>query len=137
MPYLLLLRRLLAAVAGSQAALLLDAQGEVVVEAGATDDRQRLIGAFVATLGLPQINPVNEEIRLRMQALFGAGYTYTYLYPGLQKVVQAAGRVIRTPTDEGVVHLMDERFASAELRPLLPTWWQASSDPCSVDPVKT
>ena len=98
---------------------------------------QRLIGAFVATLGLPQINPVNEEIRQRMQALFGAGYTYTYLYPGLQKVVQAAGRVIRTPTDEGVVHLMDERFASAELRPLLPTWWQASSDPCSVDPVKT
>jgi predicted regulator of Ras-like GTPase activity (Roadblock/LC7/MglB family) len=46
LPYLLLLRRLLAAVTGSQAALLLDAQGEVVVEAGATDDRQRLIGAY-------------------------------------------------------------------------------------------
>lgn len=84
---------------------------------------QRLIGAFVATLGLPQINPVNEQIRERMQALFGAGYDYTYLYPGLQKVVQAAGRVIRTPSDEGVVHLMDERFARSEVRSLLPAWW--------------
>lgn len=84
---------------------------------------QRLIGAFVATLGLPQINPVNEQIRERMQALFGAGYDYTYLYPGLQKVVQAAGRVIRTPSDEGVVHLMDERFAQPQVRSLLPAWW--------------
>ena len=83
----------------------------------------RLIGAFVATLGLPQINPVNEQIRERMQTLFGAGYDYTYLYPGLQKVVQAAGRVIRTPNDTGTVHLMDERFARAEVRALLPQWW--------------
>jgi hypothetical protein len=60
----------------------------------------RLIGAFVATLGLPQINPVNEQLRTRMQAMFGAGYDYTYLYPGLQKVVQAAGRVIRTELDQ-------------------------------------
>ena len=56
----------------------------------------RLIGAFIATLGLPQVNPVNEQLRQRMQAMFGAGYDYTYLYPGIQKVVQAAGRVIRT-----------------------------------------
>ena len=52
----------------------------------------RLIGAFIATLGLPQVNPVNEQMRQRMQAVFGAGYDYTYLYPGMQKVVQAAGR---------------------------------------------
>jgi len=84
---------------------------------------KRLIGAFLATLGLPQVNPVNEQVRQRMQALFGDGYDYTYLYPGLQKVVQAAGRVIRTPSDEGVVHLMDDRFARAEVRALLPAWW--------------
>ena len=84
---------------------------------------QRLIGAFLATLGLPQINPVNEEIRQRMQAMFGAGYDYTYLYPGLQKVVQAAGRVIRTPQDQGVVHLMDDRYGQAQVQALLPTWW--------------
>ncbi|PJI97897.1 Rad3-related DNA helicase [Acidovorax sp. 69] len=85
----------------------------------------RLIGAFLATLGLPQVNPVNEQIRERMQALFGAGYDYTYLYPGLQKVVQAAGRVIRTPSDEGVVHLMDDRFGQAQVQALLPAWWRA------------
>ncbi|MBT9502762.1 MAG: ATP-dependent DNA helicase [Burkholderiaceae bacterium] len=85
---------------------------------------RRLIGAFVATLGLPQINPVNEQIKLRMQALFGAGYDYTYLYPGLQKVVQAAGRVIRGSSDRGVVHLIDDRFARAEVQALLPSWWK-------------
>lgn len=84
---------------------------------------RRLIGAFLSTLGLPQINPVNEQIRARMERLFGAGYDYTYLYPGLQKVVQAAGRVIRTPEDEGVVHLIDDRFARGEVRRLLPGWW--------------
>ncbi|GKS76090.1 ATP-dependent DNA helicase [Acidovorax sp. SUPP950] len=84
---------------------------------------RRLIGAFLSTLGLPQMNPVNEQIRQRMHALFGAGYDYTYLYPGLQKVVQAAGRVIRSPSDEGVVHLIDDRFARAEVQRLLPAWW--------------
>ena len=84
----------------------------------------RLIGAFIATLGLPQINPVNEEIKQRMQVMFGSGYDYTYLYPGLQKVVQAAGRVIRTQQDQGVVYLIDDRFNQPAIRRLLPTWWQ-------------
>ena len=86
---------------------------------------ERLIGAFIATLGLPQVNPVNEQIRARMEATFsGRGYDYTYLYPGLQKVVQAAGRVIRSPADEGVLVLMDDRFGRAEVRALLPAWWE-------------
>jgi Rad3-related DNA helicase len=84
----------------------------------------RLIGAFVATLGLPQINPVNEQMRARMEQLFGAGYDYTYLYPGLQKVVQAAGRVIRTTEDEGVLHLIDDRYARKQVQALLPRWWR-------------
>ena len=83
----------------------------------------RLIGAFVATLGLPQLNPVNEQMKLRMGAIFGAGYDYTYLYPGLQKVVQAAGRVIRSQQDEGVVMLIDDRFGEPRVRQLLPQWW--------------
>ncbi len=86
---------------------------------------QRLIGAFIATLGLPQLNPVNEQIKQRMAALFGAGYDYTYLFPGVQKVVQAAGRVIRSEQDRGVVMLIDDRFAEAGVRQLLPRWWQA------------
>ena len=85
----------------------------------------RLIGAFIATLGLPQVNPVNEQIRARMGASFGAAqsYDYTYLFPGLQKVVQAAGRVIRTSSDRGVVYLMDDRFTRLEIQRLLPAWW--------------
>jgi DNA excision repair protein ERCC-2 len=83
----------------------------------------RLIGAFIATLGLPQMNPVNEQVRQRLQTSFGAGYDYTYLYPGIQKVVQAAGRVIRTDGDRGVVYLIDDRFAQPEVRALLPRWW--------------
>ncbi len=85
---------------------------------------QRLIGAFIATLGLPQVNPVNEQMRARLQARFGRGYDYAYLYPGLQKVVQAAGRVIRSETDRGTVWLMDDRFGKAEVRRLLPGWWR-------------
>ncbi len=89
---------------------------------------QRLIGAFVATLGLPQVNPVNEQFKIRLDELFGRGhgYDYTYLYPGLQKVVQAAGRVIRTQQDEGVVHLIDDRFGRPQVRRLLPGWWALS-----------
>jgi len=88
----------------------------------------RLIGAFIATLGLPQVNPVNEQFKARLEQLFGRGlgYDYTYLYPGLQKVVQAAGRVIRTQNDEGVVHLIDDRFGRSQIRRLLPSWWQLS-----------
>jgi DNA excision repair protein ERCC-2 len=86
----------------------------------------RLIGAFIATLGLPQVNPINEQIRARMGANFGAAqsYDYTYLFPGLQKVVQAAGRVIRTSSDRGVVYLMDDRFTRPEIQSLLPKWWR-------------
>jgi Rad3-related DNA helicase len=83
----------------------------------------RLIGAIIATLGLPQFNAVNEELRRRLEEAFGAGYDYAYLYPGIRKVVQAAGRVIRTPTDRGTVHLVDDRFARPEVLRLLPSWW--------------
>ncbi|MDP9044954.1 MAG: ATP-dependent DNA helicase [Pseudomonadota bacterium] len=89
---------------------------------------RRLVGAFIATLGLPQTNPVNEQLRERIERQFGRGYDYAYLYPGLRKVVQAAGRVIRTVTDEGVVHLIDDRYALPKVRALLPAWWDPASD---------
>lgn len=84
---------------------------------------QRLIGAFVATLGLPQVNAVNERFRQVLDAELGDGFEYTYLYPGLRKVVQAAGRVIRTTSDRGTLYLIDERFERAAVRELLPAWW--------------
>jgi len=89
---------------------------------------RRLIGAFIATLGLPQVNPVNEQIARRIDTLMGngngTGHDYTYTFPGLQKVVQAAGRVIRTLDDCGVVHLMDDRYAQRAVQRLLPSWWR-------------
>lgn len=90
---------------------------------------QRLIGAFVATLGLPQINAINEQMKIAMARHFGAdkGYDYTYLFPGMRKVVQAAGRVIRTEEDQGAVILIDDRFRRPEVRALLPHWWQVPS----------
>jgi Rad3-related DNA helicase len=83
----------------------------------------RLVGAFVATLGLPQVNPRNEQLKSCLEEVFGAGYDYTYLVPGIQKVVQAAGRVIRTQEDKGIVYLIDDRFARPGVRELLPGWW--------------
>ncbi len=83
----------------------------------------RLIGAFIASLGLPQHDEAHEVVRERMEAMFGQGYDYTYLYPGLRKVVQAAGRVVRTEQDRGTVHLLDDRFATPQVRRLLPAWW--------------
>lgn len=85
---------------------------------------KRLSGAFIATLGLPQVNPVNEQIKQRMSAIFGAGHDYTYLFPGIQKVVQAAGRVIRTHLDQGVIYLIDDRFTRPDVLRLLPDWWK-------------
>src|SRR4029453_2606678 len=83
----------------------------------------RLVGAFVATLGLPQGNPGNGQLKACLDDVFGAGYDYAYLVPGIQKVVQAAGRVIRTQQDKGIVYLIDDRFARPAVRTLLPTWW--------------
>ena len=85
-----------------------------------------LKGVFIATLGLPQINPVTEHLRERMQQVFQQGYNFAYLYPGIQKVVQAAGRVIRTQDDTGYLWLLDDRFAQQDVRQLLPAWWDIS-----------
>jgi DNA excision repair protein ERCC-2 len=90
---------------------------------------RRLIGAFIATLGLPQFDPVNAAICERMQTRFGRGHDYTYVYPGIQKVVQAAGRVIRTDADTGCVVLLDARYRERRYRSLLPGWWGLGDAP--------
>lgn len=86
-----------------------------------------LKGVFIATLGLPQINPVNEHLRELMQEKFQQGYDFTYVYPGIQKVIQAAGRVIRSKTDTGYLWLLDERFQQSEIKRLLPDWWEVKN----------
>ena len=84
----------------------------------------RLVGAFITTLGLPQVNPVNEAIAYSLQQCFGVGHEYTYLYPGLQKVAQAAGRVIRSTSDQGTLYLIDERYTRSSVAQHLPKWWK-------------
>ncbi len=83
----------------------------------------RLIGVFIATMGFPQFDQVSEAVKDSMEAKFGRGHDYTYVYPGIQKVVQAAGRVIRTETDTGTVLLMDQRYGESRYRALLPGEW--------------
>ncbi len=90
---------------------------------------ERLIGAFIATLGLPPFDDFNEALKARLQARFGCGDDYAYRVPGLIKVVQAAGRVIRGPEDRGVVVLMDDRFARPEVCTRLPEWWRLPGTP--------
>ncbi|HYP85939.1 ATP-dependent DNA helicase [Variovorax sp.] len=83
----------------------------------------RLVGVFIAGLGIPVPDALNEQIRQRMEERFGDGYAYAYLYPGLQKVAQAAGRVIRTEQDRGTLVFLDDRYREASIQALLPSWW--------------
>ena len=82
-----------------------------------------LVGVFIATLGLPPHDHYHQKLAIRLQNRFQQGYRYTYLYPGIRKVIQAAGRLIRTPDDQGVIELIDDRFDSQEVIALLPEWW--------------
>jgi DNA excision repair protein ERCC-2 len=87
-----------------------------------------LIGAFIATLGLPPVSVTQDHIQARLVQLFGAtdgqAKGYADLVPAMQRVVQAAGRVLRTPQDRGWVWLLDDRYQRAEVMELLPAWWQ-------------
>jgi DNA excision repair protein ERCC-2 len=83
----------------------------------------RLSGAVIVGVGLPGISVENELIREYFDREKNAGFDYAYLYPGINRVLQAAGRVIRSETDRGIVLLIDERYATARYRELLPPHW--------------
>lgn len=83
----------------------------------------RLIGTAIVGVGLPQVNPRQEALRRYFEDTRGSGFDYAYRYPGFNKVMQAAGRVIRTPKDKGTVLLIDDRFAAAGYRRLFPAHW--------------
>lgn len=82
----------------------------------------RLTGAAIVGVGLPGISPERELIRKYFDQ-WRAGFEYAYLYPGINRVLQAAGRVIRSETDRGAVLLIDERFSRPRYRSLLPPEW--------------
>ena len=83
----------------------------------------RLIGAFIATLGLPLVSVTEDQIQQRIDKLFGTGHGYADLVPAMQRVVQAAGRVLRTPDDRGYLWLLDDRYRRRQVADLLPSWW--------------
>lgn len=85
---------------------------------------ERLCGAAVIGVGLPQLGPETELLRARFEESYGDGYAYAYLYPGLCRVLQAGGRLIRSPTDRGALLLMDDRYARDPYPQLLPAHWQ-------------
>ena len=84
----------------------------------------RLIGCAIVGVGLPQVNPRQEILRRYYDEHSGSGFDYAYRYPGMNKVLQAAGRVIRTAEDKGVVLLLDDRFARSEYTRLFPRHWR-------------
>ncbi|NLN53787.1 MAG: ATP-dependent DNA helicase [Firmicutes bacterium] len=85
---------------------------------------ERLLGTIIIGVGLPQLNVENNVIRDYYQQQYQKGYEYAYLYPGMNKVLQAAGRVIRSESDRGIVLLVDERFGTVTYRSLFPQHWQ-------------
>ncbi len=85
----------------------------------------KLIGAMVVGTGLPQVCTERELLKAYFDSQGLRGFDYAYLYPGMNKVLQSAGRVIRTDEDRGVVLLLDERFLDVRYRETFPREWKA------------
>lgn len=83
----------------------------------------RLIGTAIVGVGLPQIGEEQDALREYYEEHYGDGFAFAYQFPGMNKVLQAAGRVIRTEEDFGVVLLIDERFTAARYRTIFPKHW--------------
>ena len=97
--------------------------------------KDRLIGVIVVGTGLPQISNEREILRQYYDKNQGEGFDYAFRYPGMNKVLQAAGRVIRTNEDRGIILLLDERFLQSEYRNLYPREWKERKI-CSLDDVQ-
>ena len=95
---------------------------------------EQLIGAVVVGTGLPQISNEREILMHYYDERSGEGFDYAYRYPGMNKVLQAAGRVIRTVDDRGVILLLDDRFTRREYESLFPKEWERRSS-CTVESV--
>ncbi len=89
----------------------------------------RLLGVVVVGVGLPGISLERELIKEYFNNALGAGFEYAYTYPGINRVLQAAGRVIRTEKDRGVVLLIDQRYARFQYKSLLREEWNPVRTP--------
>jgi DNA excision repair protein ERCC-2 len=85
---------------------------------------ERLIGAVIVGVGLPQLCVERDLIRDYFERQSAPGFEYAYTFPGMNRVLQAVGRVIRSETDRGLVLLIDARFGESRYRRLFPPWWR-------------
>ncbi|MBQ7172374.1 MAG: ATP-dependent DNA helicase [Clostridia bacterium] len=85
---------------------------------------KRLIGTVIVGVGLPRVSLERDLLARYYADTDRDGFLYSYVYPGFTRVLQAAGRVIRSETDRGAVVLLDERFAEPRYRALFPTHWR-------------
>lgn len=95
-----------------------------------------LIGAIIVGTGLPQISNEREILKNYYDAKGENGFDYSYRFPGMNKVLQAAGRVIRTTEDKGVILLLDERFHTRQYKELFPREWKQLGI-CTIDNVSS
>lgn len=86
--------------------------------------KERLIGAMIVGTGLPQVCNEREILKQYFDRHGENGFDYAYLYPGMNKVLQASGRVIRTEEDKGVIALLDDRFAGRRYLEIFPREWR-------------
>ena len=96
---------------------------------------ESLIGAAIVGTGLPQICHEREILRQYYEGRQMDGFAYAYRYPGMNKVLQAAGRVIRTKEDKGVILLLDDRFWDRDYQEIFPREWQDRTG-CRLDTVE-
>ena len=96
---------------------------------------ESLIGAVIVGTGLPQIGSEREILKKYYDRKNQAGFDYAYRYPGMNKVLQAAGRVIRTKEDKGVILLLDDRFLGRDYAEIFPQEWKDRSS-CRLDTVE-
>ena len=92
----------------------------------------RLIGSMIVGVGLPQMNHEQELIKQYYDEKEHLGFAYAYQLPGMNKVLQAAGRVIRDEEDKGIVLLADQRFNRKDYRQLFPKHWHSAKSVSSI-----
>ncbi|MCI6060210.1 MAG: ATP-dependent DNA helicase [Dorea sp.] len=95
----------------------------------------KLIGAVIVGTGLPQVCRERELLKNYFDGQGLRGFDYAYLYPGMNKVLQSAGRVIRTDEDRGVILLLDERFRDTRYQETFPREWKEYSL-CTVETIE-
>ncbi|EAE6296847.1 ATP-dependent DNA helicase [Listeria monocytogenes] len=96
---------------------------------------ERLVGAAVVGVGLAQLNHESDLIKDYYNETIGQGFDYAYQIPGMNKVLQAVGRVVRGESDRGVVLLIEERFSTNRYRALFPAHWNHAKTVKSTDDI--